>query len=92
VAHAELSWHDVYMDATITLGRQGRLVIPADIRATLGLSPGDRVHLHLDGHRLVIERPQDAVAELRRLGSRLSSSRSLAEELLAERRAAAESE
>jgi antitoxin PrlF len=80
------------MDATITLGRQGRLVIPAEIRATLGLNPGDRVHLHLDGHRLVIERPQDAVAELRRLGSRLSSSRSLAEELLAERRAAAESE
>jgi antitoxin PrlF len=80
------------MDATITLGQQGRLVLPAEIRAKLGLSPGDRVHLHLDGHRLVIERPQDAVAELRRLGSGLSSSRSLVEELLAERRAAAESE
>ncbi|HEV7423021.1 MAG TPA: AbrB/MazE/SpoVT family DNA-binding domain-containing protein [Mycobacterium sp.] len=65
---------------------------PAEIRATLGLSPGDRVHLHLDGHRLVIERPQDAVAELRRLGSGLSRSRSLVDELLAERRAAAETE
>jgi hypothetical protein len=41
---------------------------------------------------LVIERPQDAVSELRRLGSGLSSSRSLVDELLAERRAAAESE
>jgi AbrB family looped-hinge helix DNA binding protein len=85
-------WHTIYMDATITLGRQGRLVIPAEIRATLGLSPGDRVHLHLDGHRLIIERPQDAVSELRRLGSGVSSSRSLVEELLAERHAAAESE
>jgi bifunctional DNA-binding transcriptional regulator/antitoxin component of YhaV-PrlF toxin-antitoxin module len=62
------------------------------MRATLGLRPGDRVHLHLDGHRLVIERPQDAVAELRRLGSGLSRSRSLVDELLAERRAAAETE
>jgi AbrB family looped-hinge helix DNA binding protein len=80
------------VDATVNLGRQGRLVIPAEIRATLGLSPGDRVHLYLDGHRLVIERPQDAVAELRRLGSGLSRSRSLVDELLAERRAAAETE
>jgi antitoxin PrlF len=92
VAHINCSWHTIYMDATITLGRQGRLVIPAEIRATLGLNPGDRVHIYLDGHRLVIERPQDAVAELRRLGSGLSRSRSLVDELLAERRAAADSE
>lgn len=80
------------MDATITVGRQGRLVIPAEMRATLGLNPGDRVHVHLDGHRLVIERPQDAVGELRRLGRGLSKNRSLVDELLAERRAAVESE
>ena len=92
MARTALSWHHFYMDATITLGQQGRLVIPAEIRETLGLSAGDRVHLYLDGHRLVIERPQDAVTELRRLGSGLSRSRSLVDELLAERRAAAESE
>ncbi|WP_029117848.1 AbrB/MazE/SpoVT family DNA-binding domain-containing protein [Mycobacterium sp. URHB0044] len=80
------------MDATITLGRQGRLVIPAEIRAQLGLSPGDRVHLYLDGQRLVMERPQDAVSELRRLGAGVSKNRSLVDELLAERRAAAEAE
>jgi AbrB family looped-hinge helix DNA binding protein len=77
------------MDATRVLGQQGRLVIPADVRAALGLSPGDRLHLHVAGGRLVLERPDDAVAELRRLGATVPRSRSLVEELLADRRAAA---
>lgn len=80
------------MDATVVLGQQGRLVIPAEVRAALGLSAGDRLHLHLAGGRLVLERPQDAAAELRALGSAVSKSRSLVEELLAERRAAAATE
>lgn len=77
------------MDATLVLGQQGRLVIPADIRSALGLVPGDRLHLHLAGQRLVLERQQDAVAELRGLGSRVPKTRSLVDELLAERRRAA---
>ena len=80
------------MDATLVLGQQGRLVIPAEVRATLGLEPGDRLHLHLAGQRLVIERQQDAVAELRGLGSNVPRDRSLVEELLAERRLAAAAE
>jgi AbrB family looped-hinge helix DNA binding protein len=80
------------MDATVVLGRQGRLVIPADVRTALGLAPGDRLHLHLAGHRLVLERPQDAVAELRGLGSHVPQTRSLVDELLAERRLAAAAE
>ena len=74
------------------LGRQGRLVIPAHIRTALGLAPGDRLHLQVTGRRLVLERPQDAVAELRALGAKLPKDRSLVEELLAERRLAAEAE
>jgi antitoxin PrlF len=77
------------MDATVVMGRQGRVVIPAQVRAALGLRPGDRLHLHLAGHQLVIERPEDAVAELRQIGSTVPASRSLVDELLAERRAAA---
>jgi antitoxin PrlF len=80
------------MDATVVLGKQGRLVIPAEVRKALQLAPGDELHLHLSGRRLVLERPEDAVAELRRLGSRVSRSRSLVEELLAERRLAAATE
>ena len=82
-------WHDLLMDATLVLGRQGRLVIPAEIRTALGLAPGDRLHLHLMGQRVVLERQQDAAAELRGLASEVSEARSLVDELLAERRLAA---
>lgn len=80
------------MDATVVLGKQGRLVIPADVRKVLRLGPGDRLHMHVDGDRLVLTRPQDAVAELRALASRVPRTRSLVDELLAERRLAAATE
>ena len=80
------------MDATLVLGKQGRIVIPASIRAALGLAPGDRVHLQVTGRRLVLERQQDAVAELRALAAEVPTNRSLVEELLADRRLAAETE
>ena len=77
------------MDATLVLGQQGRLVIPAEVRAALGLTAGDRLHLHLSGSKLILERPGDAVAELRGLAASIPATRSLVDELLAERRAAA---
>lgn len=80
------------MDATLVLGQQGRLVIPAEVRVALGLTPGDRLHLHVSGTRLVLERPQDAVDELRALGKDVPRSRSFVDELLAERRLAAAAE
>lgn len=80
------------MDATLVLGQQGRLVIPAEIRAALGLAPGDRLHVQLTGRQLVLERQQDAAAELRGLAAGVPPSRSLVQELLAERRAAAAAE
>ena len=86
------TWHTSLMDATLVLGQQGRLVIPAEVRAALGLAPGDRLHLHLAGPRLVLERQEDAVVELRLLASDVPKSRSFVEELLAERRLAAATE
>jgi AbrB family looped-hinge helix DNA binding protein len=80
------------MNATVALGKQGRLVIPAEIRTALGLAPGDQLHLHLSGQRLVLERRQDAIAELRALGADVPKARSLVDELLAERRLAAANE
>lgn len=80
------------MDATLVLGQQGRLVIPAEVRAALGLAPGDRLHLHVAGHRLTLQRQQDAISELRALGDDVPQKRSLVEELLAERRLAAAQE
>jgi len=80
------------MNATVVLGRQGRLVIPAEVRAALGLAPGDRLHLQVSGQQLVLERQQDAVTELRNLAAGIPSARSLVDELLAERRLAAAAE
>lgn len=67
-------------------------MIPAEVRAALGLAPGDRLYLHVSGQRLVLERGQDAVAELRGLAAGVPRARSLVDELLAERRLAAASE
>jgi AbrB family looped-hinge helix DNA binding protein len=86
------SWHNLFMNATVLLGRQGRLVIPAEVRSALELVPGDRLHLQVSGRRLVLERQDDAVAELRGLASGVSKTRSLVDELLEERRIAATSE
>jgi len=70
------------MDATLVMGKQGRLVIPAEVRSALGLSPGDRLHLRLVGRSLVLERPQDAASELRGMASEVPRTRSLVDELL----------
>jgi antitoxin PrlF len=92
VALSYVMCHNMAMDATIVLGQQGRLVIPAKIRKALSLAAGDPLHLRVAGGRLVLERPQDAVSELRRLGAAVPPGRSLVEELLAERRAEAAAE
>ena len=92
LAQGDIWWHTYPMDATLVLGQQGRVVIPADIRSALGLAPGDRLHLHVAGQRLVLERQQDAVAELRRLASAVSRERSLVDEMIADRRMAAAAE
>jgi AbrB family looped-hinge helix DNA binding protein len=74
------------MNATVVLGQQGRLVIPADVRSALGLSPGDRLHLRRVGSSLILERPADAAGELRGLAAQVPKERSLVEELLSQRR------
>ena len=80
------------MNATVVLGQQGRIVLPAQLRAELGLAAGDRLHVHLAGTRIVLQRQQDAVAQLRALGAAVPATRSLVDELLAERRIAAAAE
>lgn len=77
------------MNATVMLGKQGRLVIPAEVRSALGLSPGDQLHLSFVGRSLVLERPQDAASELRGVARQVPGTRSLVDELLIERRRAA---
>lgn len=67
-------------------------MIPASVREELGLAPGDRLHLQVRGARLVLERPTGAVEALRSLAAGVPRSRSLADELIADRRREAAAE
>ncbi|HVE98986.1 MAG TPA: AbrB/MazE/SpoVT family DNA-binding domain-containing protein [Mycobacteriales bacterium] len=77
------------MDATVVMGQQGRVVIPAAVRAELELEPGTELRLRVEGGRVVLERPTDAIAALKALGARIPAGRSLVDELIEERRAEA---
>jgi AbrB family looped-hinge helix DNA binding protein len=72
---------------TIALGERGRLVLPAQLRRRLDLHPGDRLIVTVDtegGLRVISAR--DQAERLRGLYRELAPGRSLAEELIAERR------
>ncbi len=70
----------------IKLGRQGRIVIPAEIREELGLEEGARLIPRVDGRRLTLETPETALARIRREFREGVGDRDLVAELIAERR------
>lgn len=88
MSEPDVSCHTCNVDATLFLGQQGRVVIPAEVRAALGLEVGDELRLHVEDERLVLERPDRAARQLRGM-ARAAGPRSFVEELLAERRAEA---
>jgi AbrB family looped-hinge helix DNA binding protein len=47
-----------------TVSSKGQLVIPAEIRESMGIEPGTRVAIRQDGSRLILE-PQTLAAKLR---------------------------
>lgn len=76
---------DCTIHADVRLGAQGRLVVPASIRKALGFRPGETLVARIENGHLVIEKPE---AVERRLHAyfRKFEGRSLADELIAERR------
>jgi AbrB family looped-hinge helix DNA binding protein len=95
-------WHDLHGRATIAvmegerthatlrIGAQGRVVLPAGLRAALGIGEGSTVVAHLEGEgRLVIESPEAIQRALLAEWSEVAGSASPVDELRAERRAAA---
>lgn len=71
---------------TVTIGRQGRLVIPARVRDELGLAEGDRLDLRVARGRLELVPEREKVARLRGRFRDLAPAGGVVEELLAERR------
>ena len=71
--------------ADVSLGAQGRVVVPAPLRRVLGFQPGDSLVARVEDERLVIEKPGSVERRIR-ARFRKCGEHSLAEELVAERR------
>jgi AbrB family looped-hinge helix DNA binding protein len=78
--------------ASVRIGAQGRIVIPANLRKELGIQPGERLVARAEDGRLVLERRDAIVAQLQALFAHIPADVSLADELIAERRAEARRE
>ncbi|MBS3934195.1 MAG: AbrB/MazE/SpoVT family DNA-binding domain-containing protein [Truepera sp.] len=78
---------------TVQIGVKGRLILPAAVRRALSLSPGDRLLLTVepDG-ALKLKAARQVASELRGLFAQRSPERLLSEELIQERREAAQRE
>lgn len=70
----------------MTVGRQGRIVIPAATRRRLGIGPGDTLNLREENGGLRLETREAAAAKLRGSLKHLATDVSVADELIAERR------
>jgi bifunctional DNA-binding transcriptional regulator/antitoxin component of YhaV-PrlF toxin-antitoxin module len=68
----------------VRVGRQGRLVVPAELRRELGVEPLDVLVAWIDDGRLVLQRREDIERELWATFEGVEGS--MADELVAERR------
>jgi AbrB family looped-hinge helix DNA binding protein len=77
-----------HTDRKIVVGDRGRVVLPAEVRAELGLKPGSQMLLSTEADGSLRLRPYRAVAERSRgmLAGLAGADESLVDELLAERR------
>ncbi len=77
----------------VTIGSNGRFVIPAEFRAALGVAQGDKLLLRMDGDELRLSTPEAAIARAQAAVRRyVPLERSLVDELIEERRRAVERE
>ncbi len=91
MAHMPILWHNLTAMAEqeaieVTIGRQGRLVVPAALRRRLGIQPGDVLVAKAEDDRLVLERRQAILARLQRRFADIPADVSLVDELIADRR------
>jgi AbrB family looped-hinge helix DNA binding protein len=75
--------------AIIGVNAQGSVVIPVNLRQELGLVPGSKLVVYLEGKKIVLEQPEDVFGRLRSI---FNSPTSLVDELIEERRTEAKHE
>lgn len=71
---------------TVRVGEQGRLVIPVELRKSLGIRPGERLVARVEDGRLVLERREAILARVRSWFAGIPRDVSLVDQLIAERR------
>jgi AbrB family looped-hinge helix DNA binding protein len=76
----------------VTVGPQGRLVVPAPLRHRLGIKAGDVLVARADDDRLVLERRDAILARIRARLAVVPVDVSMVDELIAERREEAKRE
>ena len=77
----------------VSLGNNGRFVIPAPFRKALGIEPGDELVLTLDDGQLRLTTREHAISRAQEtIGRRVAGGASLVDELIDERRAEARAE
>ena len=80
-------------EARLRVNENGRVVIPASFRKALGINAGDEVVLRLENDELRITTLKHRLERARRrIRQYIKPGRSLADELIAERREAAKHE
>ncbi len=77
----------------LRMGKQGRIVVPAEIRESLGLSEGDRLIARVEDGALYLATVRANLDRARRIvRQHVAADRSLVDELIADRRAEANRE
>lgn len=75
------------MAVRVTVGPQGRIVIPAELRKELEIHAGEQLVARAERGRLVLETREAILARLQKRFAHIPRDVSLADELIAERRA-----
>jgi AbrB family looped-hinge helix DNA binding protein len=68
----------------LTVSTKGQLVIPADVRAELGIQPGSRIALTVENARIILQPVNERLVE--KLRGRFAGGPSMADQLQIERR------
>jgi AbrB family looped-hinge helix DNA binding protein len=77
---------------TTRVGPDGRVLVPVALRRELGLEPGTALVAKVDDDRLILERPDALVARAKARFADVRRGRSPVDELIDERRRAAQDE